>query len=81
MSPLPASETCRAARARGGRLAAAGALAVALVALLRGASLGLASLLGAGTLVLLAGSARLGTAALARALDSARTPIQPKKDG
>ncbi|HEX6886363.1 MAG TPA: hypothetical protein VF530_23510 [Planctomycetota bacterium] len=81
MSPLPASETCRAARALGGRLAAAGALAVALVALLRGASLGLASLLGAGTLVLLAGSARLGTAALARALDSARTPIQPKKDG
>lgn len=79
-APAP-TETCRAARELGARAAAAAGLVAALLSLVRGSPLWLASLHGAGTLLVLAAAARLGTAALARALDSARTPVQPKKEG
>jgi hypothetical protein len=61
-------------------VAAAGALVVALVSLAAHAPVWLACARGAGTLVVLAFGARLGAAALARALDSDRNAIQPKKE-
>jgi len=67
----PASSRARESAAElGRRCAAAGALVVALVALLRHAPVWLASLQGAATLVALLLVARLGSAALARAIDA-----------
>lgn len=76
----PASEACQAARELGRRFAAAGALLVALIALLQHAPVWLACLRGAGTLVALVLGTRLGTAALARAIDSDLALARPKKE-
>jgi hypothetical protein len=70
----------QAARELGRRIAAAGALAVALISLLQHAPVWLACLRGAGTLAVLALGTRLGTAALARAIDSDLALARPKKE-
>lgn len=65
-------EVLATARELGRRMAAAGALLVALVSLLQHAPLWLASLRGAATLVLLVLATRFGAAALGKAVDADR---------
>lgn len=69
MNHSPASEVCAAARELARRLAAAGALVVALASLLAHAPLWLACARACATLVVLLLAARLGTAALALACE------------
>jgi hypothetical protein len=64
MSRSPANEVCTAARALGRRLAAAGALVVALAALLAHAPVWLACVRAAATLLVLLAASGIGTAAL-----------------
>ena len=66
------SAACRALRDLGRRLAAAGALLVALLSLLEHAPLWLACLRGAALLLALSFVTRLGTAALGKAIDCDR---------
>lgn len=81
MSEPSTRETAEAAGELGRRVAAAGALVVALVSLLQHAPLWLACLRGAGTLAVLLLAARLGTAALTRAVESDRARTRVKKGG
>jgi hypothetical protein len=69
MNQPTASEVCEAAREVGRRLAAAGALVVALVALLTHAPLWLACARACVTLLVLLFASGLGTAALGRACE------------
>lgn len=79
MSDSSARQARQVVRELGARLAAAGALMVALVSLLQHAPLWLASLRGAGTLTILVLGTRLGAAALGRAVDSDLLPKESKK--
>ena len=78
MSP-EAARSRELARELGGRLSVAGALLVALVALLTHAPLWVACVRGAATLLVLRFGTRLGTAALARAIDFDRAHVEPKE--
>jgi hypothetical protein len=79
------SDSARSGAARqaalelGRRCAAAGALSVALVSLLRHAPVSLACLHGGATLLALTLATRLGAAALARAIDSDLERARPKE--
>jgi hypothetical protein len=79
MNKPSSADTCLALREFGRRIAVSGALAVALASLLGHAPVWLACLRGTAALVGLLFVARFGSAALARTLDSAPAPIQPKK--
>jgi hypothetical protein len=79
MSSAPARAAAQAVRELGGRLAAAAALLVALVSLLQHAPLWLACLRGSAALVGLALVARLGSAALERAIESDHARAQAEK--
>ena len=79
MSPTESARARDLARELGGRLSAAGALFVALVALLQHAPLWLACLRGAATLLLLGFGTRLGAAALAHAIESDRAQARSKQ--
>ena len=74
MSSPAAREARAAARELGARLSCAAALAVALVALLQSATLGVACAWGAGTLAVLACGTRLGAAVVAKAIELERKP-------
>jgi hypothetical protein len=80
MSADKPNETAEGLRNLGRRLAAAGALAVALISLLQHAPLWLASLRGLATLSVLALGTRLGAGALARAIAYDRARVQPKEE-
>lgn len=80
MSAPSTQEARGMARELGGRIAAAGALVVALVSLIQHAPLWLASLRGAATLLILAAGNRVGVAALGRAMDSDLERVQSKKE-
>ena len=79
MSPSRSRAASEAVRALGLRLAAAGALVVALVSLLQHAPLWRACLHGGVTLVILTFGTRLGTVALARAIDCDQAQAASKK--
>jgi len=80
MSGASARQVREVVRELGGRLAVAGALVVALVALVQHAPLWLACARGAGTLFLLTLGSRLGAAALERAIDSDESLLRSKKE-
>lgn len=72
-------ETAQVAGELGRRVAAAGALVVALVSLLQHAPLWLACVRGAGTLAVLVLGTHLGTAALTRAVEADRAKTRARK--
>ena len=78
MSPFSTNDVCQAARDVGRRLAAAGALLVALASLVAHAPVYLASARACVTLALLLFTVRLGAAALELACECDRTLAQAK---